>query len=209
MQCEGVNVIVYLHMLCLSLFQETRAPAKTDRKFKSSPSSFHQQVAIYIHVCIHLHHALSRQSESYLCPGQSWAAVSTEGLLVYSRDTGLVFDPCDLSQEVTPDGVTKAISDHKFSAALMMSFQLNEAELITKAVECVPLRDGEYITGIRLRVQRSGCRIHIGRILRLACTLTSEHQRPGTQGFEIRKTLQRMRSQSSVEVQYCCSGISE
>lgn len=62
---------------------------------------------------------------------------------MYSLDTGLVFDPCDLSVEVTPDNVIEAISDCKFSSALMMSLQLNEADLITKTVESVPISDGE------------------------------------------------------------------
>ena len=86
----------------------------------------------------------------YLLPspthlGQSWAAVSTEGLLVYTLDTGLVFDPYDLSQEVTPDGIVEAIADRKFSAALVMSLRLNDVEFITRAVESVPISDGEKL----------------------------------------------------------------
>jgi periodic tryptophan protein 2 len=77
--------------------------------------------------------------------GQSWAAVSTEGLLVYTLDTGLVFDPYDLSQEVTPDGIVEAIADRKFSAALVMSLRLNDVEFITRAVESVPISDVQLI----------------------------------------------------------------
>lgn len=62
---------------------------------------------------------------------------------MYSLDSGFVFDPCDLSVEVTPDSIFEAISDRKFSAALTMSLRLNEADLITKAVEAVPISDGE------------------------------------------------------------------
>ena len=58
---------------------------------------------------------------------------------------GLVFDPYDLSQEVTPDGIVEAIADHKFSAALVMSLRLNDVELITRTVESVPIGDGEKI----------------------------------------------------------------
>ena len=78
-----------------------------------------------------------------LFPGQSWAAVSTEGLLVYTLDMGLVFDPYDLSHEVTPDSITEAIADRKFSAALVMSFRLNDGDLIAHALEAVPSCDGE------------------------------------------------------------------
>ena len=55
---------------------------------------------------------------------------------------GLVFDPYDLSEEVTPDGISQAITEQKYLRALVMSFRLNEAQLIAKAVEAVPLADG-------------------------------------------------------------------
>jgi len=34
-----------------------------------------------------------------------WGAATTEGLLLYSLDQGLVFDPTDLGQDVTPQAV--------------------------------------------------------------------------------------------------------
>ena len=58
---------------------------------------------------------------------------------------GLVFDPYDLSHEITPDGIVEAIADSKFSAALVMSLRLNDVELITRSVESIPIRDGEKI----------------------------------------------------------------
>lgn len=69
--------------------------------------------------------------------------MSTEGLLVYTLDTGLVFDPFDLSEEVTPNQVMAAISQCKYSLALSMSLRLNDEELVTKTVESVPSRDGK------------------------------------------------------------------
>ena len=62
---------------------------------------------------------------------------------------GLVFDPYDLSEEVTPDSISQAITEKKYLRALVMSFRLNEAQLIAKAVESVPLADGT----IKLRVE--------------------------------------------------------
>lgn len=35
--------------------------------------------------------------------GQAWAAATTEGVLVYSLDEGMVFDPSDLDMDVTPE----------------------------------------------------------------------------------------------------------
>ena len=37
------------------------------------------------------------------CPtGRSWSAATTEGLLIYSLDNTLTFDPIDLDTDVTP-----------------------------------------------------------------------------------------------------------
>ena len=34
--------------------------------------------------------------------GQSWAAATTEGLLMYTLDQGATFDPTDLTEDITP-----------------------------------------------------------------------------------------------------------
>ena len=43
--------------------------------------------------------------------GQAWAAATTEGLLVYSLDTGMVFDPFLLDESITPDSIRKTLQD--------------------------------------------------------------------------------------------------
>lgn len=75
--------------------------------------------------------------------GRSWAAASTEGLLIYSLDEGVAFDPFDLSEEITPEGVAKALEEGNFSTALMMSFRLNEKSLLTSSLEAVPISDSK------------------------------------------------------------------
>lgn len=75
--------------------------------------------------------------------GRAWAAASTEGLLIYSLDEGVVFDPYDLTEEVTPVGVAKALEEGNFSAALMMSFRLNEKSLLTSCLEAIPISDSK------------------------------------------------------------------
>lgn len=35
--------------------------------------------------------------------GRSWAAATTEGVLVYSVDESFIFDPTDLDMDVTPE----------------------------------------------------------------------------------------------------------
>ena len=55
----------------------------------------------------------------------------------------MVFDPYDLSEEVTPEGVTKALEEGNFSAALMMAFRLNEKNLLVSSLEAIPLSDSK------------------------------------------------------------------
>lgn len=43
--------------------------------------------------------------------GQAWAAATTEGLLVYSLDAGMVFDPFLLDESVTPVSIRKTLQD--------------------------------------------------------------------------------------------------
>ena len=69
--------------------------------------------------------------------------MSTEGLLIYSLDAGVIFDPFDLTMEVTPDAVAKAVKGQQYVSALLMSFRLNEHDLIVRAVESVPVEDGK------------------------------------------------------------------
>ncbi len=76
--------------------------------------------------------------------GRAWAAATTEGLLIYTLDGGVVFDPFDLSVEVTPEGIGNAFREKRFSSALVMSFRLNEHDLIVKALEAVPIDDGGF-----------------------------------------------------------------
>ncbi|XP_055697222.1 periodic tryptophan protein 2 homolog isoform X3 [Phlebotomus papatasi] len=73
--------------------------------------------------------------------GLSWAAACTEGLMVYSLDKGIVFDPYQLSQEVTPKATRDLLAKEEFSGALIMALKLNETPLIHQVIESVPLKD--------------------------------------------------------------------
>lgn len=46
--------------------------------------------------------------------GQQWAAATTEGVLIYSLISGLVFDPWNLEIEITPVAVRNYLNDHDF-----------------------------------------------------------------------------------------------
>ncbi|KAM0787544.1 hypothetical protein ACM66B_003615 [Microbotryomycetes sp. NB124-2] len=69
--------------------------------------------------------------------GRSWAAASTEGLLVYSLDDTVSFDPFDLDIDVTPSTIVETLHDKEFVRALVMSFKLNEQHLIRLVYESV------------------------------------------------------------------------
>ncbi|KAB0802818.1 hypothetical protein PPYR_05004 [Photinus pyralis] len=75
--------------------------------------------------------------------GQIWAAATTEGLLVYSLNSGLVFDPWGLQLGVTPTAVREAIARDDHTNALMMAMKINETSLIQEVIEQVPYKDVE------------------------------------------------------------------
>ncbi|XP_078089197.1 PWP2 small subunit processome component isoform X2 [Mustelus asterias] len=70
--------------------------------------------------------------------GRSWAATSTEGLLIFSLDGAVVFDPFDLDEDVTPSSVRRVLRQKEFTAAIMMAFRLNEEKLTLEVLENIP-----------------------------------------------------------------------
>lgn len=79
-------------------------------------------------------------------PGaQSWAAATTEGLLVFALDRGIVFDPYNLTLEVTPKTIRQRSAAGESSTALIMALRLNEQPLIQEVLERIPHGDGECV----------------------------------------------------------------
>jgi len=56
---------------------------------------------------------------------------------------GVVFDPFDLSLEVTPKAVHESLKKQNYTKALVMSLKLNEPNLIALVLERVPYKDSE------------------------------------------------------------------
>ena len=73
--------------------------------------------------------------------GRSWAAASTEGLLIYSLDDAIAFDPFDLDLDITPDSIAETLAERHYLKALVMAFRLNEQPLIRTVYEATPTRD--------------------------------------------------------------------
>ena len=63
--------------------------------------------------------------------------------MIYTLDTGIVFDPFDLTTDITPDTIQLALEERKYIQALVMSLRLNEYPLIIETLETIPLIDGE------------------------------------------------------------------
>ncbi|BGP15986.1 hypothetical protein JCM10213_004802 [Rhodosporidiobolus nylandii] len=70
--------------------------------------------------------------------GRSWAAASTEGLLVYSLDDDISFDPFELDVDITPSSIRETLAEKHYLKALVMSFRLNERPLIQTVYEAIP-----------------------------------------------------------------------
>ncbi|KAF8503896.1 WD40 repeat-like protein [Hysterangium stoloniferum] len=73
--------------------------------------------------------------------GRAWAAASTEGLLIYSLDESISFDPFDLDMDLTPQSLMKVLENREHLKALVMAFRLNEKPLIHRVYEASPRDD--------------------------------------------------------------------
>lgn len=70
--------------------------------------------------------------------GQTWAAATTEGLLLYSLDQGLVFDPTDLAEDITPAATRKALASGAFLKALLIALRLKDPDVLRHVIMSVP-----------------------------------------------------------------------
>lgn len=80
--------------------------------------------------------------------GRCWAATTTEGLLIYSLDTQMLFDPFELDTSVTPGQIRAALRQRDFTRAILMALRLNERKLVQEALESVPWAESERPPGL-------------------------------------------------------------
>ena len=57
--------------------------------------------------------------------GTQWAAASSQGLLIYSLDESLSFNPLDLDMDVTPQAVMAAIREQQWAKAVVVCVLLS------------------------------------------------------------------------------------
>ena len=77
--------------------------------------------------------------------GREWAAVSGEGLHVYSLDEDLMFDPISLTEAITPATISKKLYSGDFGLALRMAIHLNEVSLVEQVLEHIPYNSIPYV----------------------------------------------------------------
>ncbi|OLL21793.1 Periodic tryptophan protein 2 [Neolecta irregularis DAH-3] len=77
--------------------------------------------------------------------GRSFAVASTEGLLIYSLDDHLIFDPFDLEIDITPSTTLSIVKEKEYLKALVMSFRLNEPYIIHQVYESIPPQDIQLV----------------------------------------------------------------
>ncbi|KAF2970854.1 hypothetical protein GQX73_g2718 [Xylaria multiplex] len=100
--------------------------------------------------------------------GTSFCAASTEGLLIYSLDSELQFDPFDLNMEITPASTLAVLENEKdYLKALVMAFRLNEAGLIKRVFQAIPYPDIPLVVG-------QFPTVYVARLLRFVAAQTEE-----------------------------------
>lgn len=70
--------------------------------------------------------------------GRCWAAATTEGLMVYSLDEGLVFDPTDLTEDLTPAACQAALDGQAFVRAALIALRLGDPQLLRHCLLSTP-----------------------------------------------------------------------
>ena len=99
--------------------------------------------------------------------GRAFCAATTEGLLVYSLDKLLQFDPFDLDLDVTPATTLTAIDQKDYLRALAMAFRLNEITLIRRVYQAIPPADVALVVKLLPTV-------YLNRLLRFVAQATEE-----------------------------------
>ncbi len=70
--------------------------------------------------------------------GREFAAATTEGLLIYSLDSKMLFDPFELEMEITPKFARSLVRSEDYGTALVTALRLNEPDLIREVIEQIP-----------------------------------------------------------------------
>lgn len=76
---------------------------------------------------------------------RAFAVASTEGLLIYSLDDFVVFDPTDLELDLTVDSCVETLNNGQYLEALVMSIKLDQHALVQRCFHAVPEREVDLV----------------------------------------------------------------
>jgi periodic tryptophan protein 2 len=80
--------------------------------------------------------------------GRAFSVATTEGLLLYSLDDSLIFNPIDLGEDTTPEEVYAAIANGAFARALLVALHLGEPSLIVLSLDAPPVEHISIISTV-------------------------------------------------------------
>eukprot|EP00794_Sanderia_malayensis_P007000 gene6999-7785_t len=80
---------------------------------------------------------IQTKSVKFSPTGRSWAAATTEGLMIYSLDSSVSFNPYDLSMETTVEQALKYMHEGQLGNALVCSLRLNEDDIVERVLESI------------------------------------------------------------------------
>ncbi|RKP12721.1 WD40 repeat-like protein [Piptocephalis cylindrospora] len=73
--------------------------------------------------------------------GRSWAGAATEGLVIYTLDDTVQFDPFELDLDLTPESTREASAQGEHLRAVVMAVRLGEEALLRQCYEATPPDD--------------------------------------------------------------------
>ena len=79
--------------------------------------------------------------------GRSWSLLTPEGLLIFSRDSSLIFDPFDLTPDLSAESVKNALAEGKHLQALVMALRLNISSVQKGVFDVLPSEIFDLIIG--------------------------------------------------------------
>ncbi|KAL2350631.1 periodic tryptophan protein-like protein 2 [Cryomyces antarcticus] len=95
--------------------------------------------------------------------GRAFCAASTEGLLIYSLDASVQFDPFDLDITITPASTLATLAKKDYLKALVMAFRLNDPALVRRVYEGVTVRDISLVARDLPRVYLAALLRHVAQ----------------------------------------------
>lgn len=71
--------------------------------------------------------------------GTSFAAATTEGLIIYSlRNDQNLFNPVEIDETVTIDNIISQVKAEQYLTATLLSLRMNEREVTQRVFQCIP-----------------------------------------------------------------------